>query len=682
MGNVKNKQKRGEEMSVFYRDIDVKISNYKSELSKPLVVFERDRGLEIYFNLIEYAYRFDKSPTNLLENLVGAYATVTLVNPSGDEIRVNEVEITEEAKVKFIITEDLTDELTEIGTYQLQIHVNNDTEGRDTSVFSIPPFNFEVRERLKGRKNQLLDSEGYGLIDKEGYQLMSASSSKVINFPANKINEYLGSIPAMQGKIKDLNSQLEHKSNKNRESFINSKSYGIVSDSISFNSNIKKYTYTNDYKDKLTELINNEPCVYLEKGDYYISGSIEVDKEVTIISDGANIYIDPVYNTNIGAFSINADNVSITGVNIISEEVYAPKIGSNDTTGKTSNVYAFWVKSSNVNISSCSSTNCFALTYLNSPEGYAESNIIANINVYNCIGNNVCFGLHCYYVDNVNFRDIKLHMSESGMNDFCHLIYVGSTSSNVAFDNIKLTGGTYTLYDSISLHDSVSNRKTIYNITFNNVNSTAKSRNFITLSDCDTVVFDNCNYVDMTLDQQKGWVATQKEVRNVTIKNCKIKLHQGYSLINSSDGGENVSSFEVYNCIFDLRDTNTYIFRHMRSARIVKCVFNITSSSERRLSFFCSDSAQIKHEKNIQFIDCVIVGDANTCVDNLLICNSDIDDIILIDKCDIINKYRDDRVIDLQKNYGNVIVVNSNFYGYNEIHDSLKSLNKFNVNFV
>ena len=197
-------------MSVFYRDINVNISDYKSELSRPLIVYERDRGLEIYFNLIEYAYRLDKHPANLLENLVGAYATVTLVNPDGYEIRVNEVEITEEAKVKFVITEDLTDELTEIGIYQLQIHVNNDVEGRDTSVFSVPPFNFEVRERLKGRKNELLDSEGNGLTDKEGYQLVSATSNKIINFSADKINEYLNSIPTIQGKIKDLNSQLDN----------------------------------------------------------------------------------------------------------------------------------------------------------------------------------------------------------------------------------------------------------------------------------------------------------------------------------------------------------------------------------------------------------------------------------------------------------------------------------------
>ena len=262
MGNVKNKQKRGEEMSVFYRDIDVKISNYKSELSKPLVIFERDRGLEIYFNLIEYAYRLDKNPKNLLENLVGAYATVTLVNPAGYEISIDEVEITEDAKVKFVITEDLTDELTEIGTYQLQIHVNNDVEGRDTSVFSIPPFNFEVRERLKGKKSELFDSEGNGLTDKEGYQLVSATSNKVINFSADKINEYLNSIPTIQGKIKDLNSQLDTKANNSKVNDLQGQINNLVLGAVGDGNNAEvvqargNYDVLNDRLDVYDDIID------------------------------------------------------------------------------------------------------------------------------------------------------------------------------------------------------------------------------------------------------------------------------------------------------------------------------------------------------------------------------------------------------------------------------------------
>lgn len=291
MGNVKNKQKRGEEMSVFYRDIDVKISNYKSELSKPLVIFERDRGLEIYFNLVEYAYRLDKNPKNLLENLVGAYATVTLVNPDGYEISIDEVEITEDAKVKFIITDDLTDELTEIGIYQLQIHVNNDIKGKDTSVFSVPPFNFEVIERLKGKKSELFDSEGNGLTDKDGYQLVSATSNKIINFSADKINEYLNSIPvmqseikeysnsipAMQGEINDLNSQLEHI--KNNHLILNIKDFGATGE--------EEQDVTEILKTMLNSITTSSATIKFPLGIYNITSEITLpNKTLTFIGEG------------------------------------------------------------------------------------------------------------------------------------------------------------------------------------------------------------------------------------------------------------------------------------------------------------------------------------------------------------------------------------------------------------
>ena len=264
-------------MSVFYRDIDVKISDYKSELSKPLVIFERDRGLEIYFNLVEYAYRLDKHPANLLENLVGAYATVTLVNPDGYEISVNEVEITEEAKVKFVITEDLTDELTEIGIYQLQIHVNNDIKGKDTSVFSVPPFNFEVRERLKGRKSELFDSEGNGLTDKDGYQLVSATSNKIINFSADKINEYLNSIPTIQGKIKDLNSQLD--TIKNNHLILNIKDFGATGE--------EDQDVTEILKIMLNSITTSSATIKFPLGIYNITSEITLpNKTLTFIGEG------------------------------------------------------------------------------------------------------------------------------------------------------------------------------------------------------------------------------------------------------------------------------------------------------------------------------------------------------------------------------------------------------------
>ena len=305
-------------MSVFYRDIDVKISDYKSELSKPLVIFERDRGLEIYFNLVEYAYRFDKNPSYLLKNLVGAYATVTLVNPAGYEIRIDEVEITKDAKVKFVVTDDLTDELTEIGTYQLQIHINNDVEGKDTSVFSIPPFSFEVRERLKGRKSELFDLEGNGLTDKEGYQLVSATSNKIINFSADKINEYLNSIPTIQGKIKDLNSQLEH----------------IAINVNSFNGS------DNEKIQKAIDIASSRGggTVILENSDYTVDSIIVKDnvklqcRNTTIVASGINKPI--VVNGN----NVVLDNVRVNCNSMSNLGIYVDSY-LNDITIKNCEVY-------------------------------------------------------------------------------------------------------------------------------------------------------------------------------------------------------------------------------------------------------------------------------------------------------------------------------------------------------
>lgn len=72
--------KRGDGMSVFYSELDVKIANNESKLSKELVIYEGDKGLEVYFNLKDYT--FCLKPVNILQrmdNLVGAYAQITLI---------------------------------------------------------------------------------------------------------------------------------------------------------------------------------------------------------------------------------------------------------------------------------------------------------------------------------------------------------------------------------------------------------------------------------------------------------------------------------------------------------------------------------------------------------------------------------------------------------------------------
>lgn len=206
-------------MGVFRKDIVANVSDCSTTLDSPLVIYYKDRGLELYFNLVQYRYKFQQAPNNILKNLDGAYASITIVNPSGYMRRYEDIPI-ERDKIKFVITQDLTDDLDEIGIYQMQIHINNDVDGKDTSVFSIPPFEFEVKPRLVGRidtDSSLVDNEGNTLVDAEGYTLNSLDNNgtvKIINFNTAKINAILTKADTLDTTNLATTTQLDTKVDK------------------------------------------------------------------------------------------------------------------------------------------------------------------------------------------------------------------------------------------------------------------------------------------------------------------------------------------------------------------------------------------------------------------------------------------------------------------------------------
>lgn len=128
------------------KDLVIKISNGSASLDMPLQIYEKDHGIELRFKLMDYKYKYDKDPDNILnsnkEDILEAYTTI--INPLGYELRQINGEVVDDT-VKFMIEDSYTDELEELGIYRLQIHVKC-----EHSEFSIPPVQFEVLERLKG----------------------------------------------------------------------------------------------------------------------------------------------------------------------------------------------------------------------------------------------------------------------------------------------------------------------------------------------------------------------------------------------------------------------------------------------------------------------------------------------------------------------------------------------------
>ena len=130
------------------KDVTVKINNGTATLDAPVQFYEKDHDVELRFKLLDYKYKYDKDPQNILnsvdEDVLEAYTTI--VNPRGYELeQLNGV--VKNDVVIFRLDPTYTDELDELGTYKLQIHIKC-----THSEFTIPPITFEVLQRLKGIK--------------------------------------------------------------------------------------------------------------------------------------------------------------------------------------------------------------------------------------------------------------------------------------------------------------------------------------------------------------------------------------------------------------------------------------------------------------------------------------------------------------------------------------------------
>lgn len=128
------------------RNVTVKIIKNKARLDSKLYFYEKDYGVTINFLIQEYQFRYDKNPTGILSSINDdvLYAYTTIVNPMGMELTRQNGTIVDDV-IQFVLTDDLTDELNEIGVYKLQFHIKC-----EHSEISIPPIEFEIKERLKG----------------------------------------------------------------------------------------------------------------------------------------------------------------------------------------------------------------------------------------------------------------------------------------------------------------------------------------------------------------------------------------------------------------------------------------------------------------------------------------------------------------------------------------------------
>lgn len=122
------------------KNVTIKITGDKATLSEKIILYRDDKGIDIYFTLSGFSYKFNK------DNLSGVAVDARMLKPSGDVITVNNLAVSGTNKIKFTIDNTMTDELTEIGKHKLQISLYDDST--KTNRITIPPIEFEVKEQL------------------------------------------------------------------------------------------------------------------------------------------------------------------------------------------------------------------------------------------------------------------------------------------------------------------------------------------------------------------------------------------------------------------------------------------------------------------------------------------------------------------------------------------------------
>ena len=135
------------------RTMTLTIKDNSATLNGKLIFYLGDCGVRINFVIQDVKYAFNQS--NVLGELggnvkVSGYAR----KPNGSVFNLNTnnnlLADTNENIVKFTLTNDLTDEMDDVGTYTIQL-VLQSYEGEEVvGQLTLPPFQSEVRDSLMG----------------------------------------------------------------------------------------------------------------------------------------------------------------------------------------------------------------------------------------------------------------------------------------------------------------------------------------------------------------------------------------------------------------------------------------------------------------------------------------------------------------------------------------------------
>ena len=111
----------------------ITISGDKASMDKQIVLYRGDREVEVQFEIVYEAIKY--RTTNAIESINASFGQLVIQNESAEIPTVTSVSPTNEGVIIFKFTKEMIDELPELGIYNFQIRLYDDTQ---TSRITIP----------------------------------------------------------------------------------------------------------------------------------------------------------------------------------------------------------------------------------------------------------------------------------------------------------------------------------------------------------------------------------------------------------------------------------------------------------------------------------------------------------------------------------------------------------------
>ena len=127
------------------KDLTITVNGNQSKLSKDVYLYLGDGGITLLITVLEDSFRFGtfkSDGSNIVEDSNTVFAKVCILKANNEIVYSDKCAITN-GKIRFEISKNFIDEIAEMGTHLLQVHLY-DGEDENSNRLTIPPVSIEI----------------------------------------------------------------------------------------------------------------------------------------------------------------------------------------------------------------------------------------------------------------------------------------------------------------------------------------------------------------------------------------------------------------------------------------------------------------------------------------------------------------------------------------------------------